>query len=475
VSTTIESRLAKLEAAAQAEKQPKRRSRRSGKVPTLLQFVESLQIEDKVSGKLVPFKLWPAQRRMLRAMRDNDRLFLLKARQLGATWLDLAFWLYAATFWGNRLILLARQSGEDAADGIRRVRLMAESMPPEWRPEIVVDNVMSIEFGNGSRFQALTATKRIGRGRAAYGGLADEAAFWEYVDEQLTALDAACERLHLLTTGNGADDATHRLWMQAQAGRGRWVPKFYPWSTHPDRDRAWYRLNVEEAPEPRLARREYPSTPEEAFASPEGVFFERFDSTRNTADIEVAPEWRTFRFVDHGYRSPACGWAQQAPSGQLFVIAELVPHNLTTTEFAEAIRRKDVELGVHPSVTYCDPAGRAVNVQTSESEEAVFRAAGLNPVSRQSSIRDGCVQLIGLLADPEIPLVVSRGCEWLVRALSTIRPDRHKPEVYAEDSEFCHILDALRYLVVNTHRRPVEWEPGKPGRTVAGGTKWKVF
>ena len=60
----------------------------------------------------MPFMLWPAQREIVPLL-SEPRLFILKARQLGLSWLDLAHWLYETTFWGNRLILIARQTLDD--------------------------------------------------------------------------------------------------------------------------------------------------------------------------------------------------------------------------------------------------------------------------------------------------------------------------------------------------------------------------
>ena len=39
---------------------------------------------------LQPFRLWPAQRPALEAMAEKRRVMVLKARQLGMTWLALA-------------------------------------------------------------------------------------------------------------------------------------------------------------------------------------------------------------------------------------------------------------------------------------------------------------------------------------------------------------------------------------------------
>ena len=315
---------------------------------------------------------------------------------------------------------------------------------------------MSLEFANGSRYRALTATTRIGRGGAAFAALADEMAFWDWQAEQLASLEAGCARLLIVTTGNGPGDHAHKVWQQARLGKGTWKTLFLPWHVHPARSKAWYKATVQEAAEPRLARREYAASPDEAFASPAGVFFERFDSERSVQDIGIVPNWPTFRAVDFGFRFPACAWVQLSPSGQPFVVAELVPHDLTTDEFASAILAKEAAFGLttRPRLTYCDPAGNAANVQTAASEVSLFARMGLNPVSKASSIRDGCVRLMDMLADPVLPLVVSKKCEWIVQAFTAVKPDKHHPDVYDETSEYTHILDALRYMAIHLRVGP---------------------
>jgi hypothetical protein len=423
----------------------------SQRVPSEREFIEACQIEDKETGMLVPFTLWPAQVEILPRLGEK-RLFALKARQLGITWLDLAHWLYEATFWGSRLILVARQTHEDALDAIHRLKVLRAALPEEWQATIVGDRRQSLTFANGSRFRALTTTKRMGRSHAAYGALIDEFCFWDAQEEELLALEAACERLHIVSSGNGAGDHAHKLWRQAERSLGVWKTLFLPWHAHPGRDEAWYAQNVLAAASPRLARREYASTPEEAFAAPEGVFFERFSRERNVAEIEILPNWETYRCLDFGYHSPACAWIQVSPKGQQFVVGELTPHDLTTDEFAEAILEKEKSFGLieQPRHTYADPAGNAVNSQSSRSEVQIFRRHGIHCRSKSSGVREGCVLLMNALADPELPLVVAKSCHWTIEALASVPPDPHQPERYDERSPYEHILDALRYFMVNS-------------------------
>ena len=44
--------------------------------------------------------------------------------------------------------------------------------------------------------------------------------------------------------------------------------------------------------------------------------------------------------------------------------------------------------------SYCDPAGKATNVQTAESEFDIFAREGLRPQGKSSSVRDGCVRIM---------------------------------------------------------------------------------
>jgi hypothetical protein len=418
--------------------------------PDELAFIESLQIEDKVTGGLIPFALWPFQRETVGTLNAEDRVFALKARQLGITWLVLAHLLYMGTFWGNRLFLIASQSGSDAIDALHRIRIMYNSLP-DPPVSLVVDNTEQIVLSNGSRFESMKATKRAGRSKAAYAGFADEFAFWDWPDEQLNALDSACERLYAVTTGNGPGDLAHTIWDQAVRHEGRWKTVFIPWHKHPGRDAEWYRLNVTEAPEPRLARREHAASPEDALSAPGGSYFERFTRERNVLAVTPQPSWKTWRGVDFGFRHPACLWVQKAPSGQLFVVGEYAPENIITEEYRDGIVAMDARLGVAPLASYCDPAGTAANVQTAESEFEVLKRAHLNPRSKPSGIRDGCLRIMNLLADPDLPLIISEDCPQLIRCITQVKPDKSKPELYdqREDCPYQHLLDALRYLLVN--------------------------
>ena len=402
--------------------------------------------------------------------------------------------LWAATFFSNRLFLVARQSDEYAQEAVRRLLILAgydpfsepgrlhtlpeSPMPQSWRPRIVGRNHHELRLGNRSSFRALTATSSIARGLAAYWGLADEFAFWLHPAEQLAAMEAGCARLHVVSTGNGADDAFAALYENAAAGRGAYKTLFIPSDADPRRNGEWYRRHVEESADPDSARREHARDVGDAFRSPEGVFFKRFAAARHVAEVAIVANWPTWRGIDFGYRHPACLWLQRSPAGQLFLVDELLPENATTPEFVAAIRSREAsfQLAVPPIESFCDPAGRAANVQTAESEFEIFAQAGLAPQGRPTAVRDGCLHILNALAGEQLPLVVASRCQGLIRALSQVKPLRGRPEVYDTEHELCsHPLDALRYLLVNLPGDYGEWTPPDPEPGPSSGLWGRIW
>ena len=438
------------------------------RVPPLVEFVRHCLIVDKASGELIPFEPWPAQEEALEMIERTDKLVVPKGRQVGITWLELAAMLWAGTFFGHRLFPIARQSDEYAREAIARLlilagydptsepgnlRLLPESpLPKLWRPKISGKTRRELRLANGSSYRALTATQPIARGLAAYWGLADEYAFWPWPARQLQAMESGCSRLHIVSTGNGSDDAFAALYENAKAGRGAYQTLFIPSDADPRRNEEWYRLNVTEAADPDSARREHARSVQDAFRSAEGVFFKKFSFERNVAEVEIVDNWESYRAIDFGLRHAACLWAQRSSQGQLFIVDELLTCDLSTAEFAEAIKAHEAPFNlIEPSlVSYCDPAGKAANTQTTKTEFDVFAVAGLRPYGKNSGVRDGCVQIMNLLAAEEQPLVIASRCEGLIRALSQIKPHRANHEIYDKDHElFSHPLDALRYLLVS--------------------------
>ena len=139
-------------------------------------------------------------------------------------------------------------------------------------------------------------------------------------------MESGCARLHVVSTGNGADDAFAALYENAVAGRGAYQTLFIPSDADPRRDASGTASMSRRRPTPTVPAVSTPAASQDAFRSARGGLLQALLSfERHVAEIAIVANWRTWRGIDFGLRHPACLWAQRSPAGQLFVVDELLP------------------------------------------------------------------------------------------------------------------------------------------------------
>lgn len=231
------------------------------------------------SVTVIPFNLWPAQLALAWSLMTERLLLILKARQLGISWLCCAYALWLCLFQEGRVVLLFSKGQIEANELARRILVLYERLP-EWMraagPALVTQNTTELAWDNGSRVQSLAATKNAGRSFTASLVIADEFAFLQWPDTLYTAMKPTVDgggQLIILSTAGGENNLFHALWKEAAKGASRFRPIFLPWQARPDRDADWYAQVEADAVSPLLVQQEYPATPEEAFVSTGGERF----------------------------------------------------------------------------------------------------------------------------------------------------------------------------------------------------------
>lgn len=233
---------------------------------------------DGLSSRWVPFRLWPAQRDVIAALSSGDHLIILKARQLGQTWLILACILWQLLFRPACTALLFSKRETEAWALLTRLKEMFAHLPP-WLQStaggVRQDNNAVWKLGNGSEALAFPTTG--GDSYTAHIALCDE---FDLVDNQQELLNAvqptvdAGGQMILLSRVRKEKPQTpfKRRYLAAKAGLGGWRAIFLPWRARPDRTDAWYAARVAEA----LAdsgsldpvHEQYPASDAEALAPP---------------------------------------------------------------------------------------------------------------------------------------------------------------------------------------------------------------
>jgi hypothetical protein len=201
--------------------------------------------DEDVFAEWVRFRLWPRQREAAAVLQHSRLVVILKARQVGLTWLAVAFVLWLAVFHPVSVGLLFSRRDVEAVKLLGRLRGMYARLP-HWcrsRGGLPADSGHDWQLPTGSEVMAFPTTA--GDSYTAGVVLADE---FDLVREQNALLAAvkptvaAGGRMVLLSRPDKSkpESAFKRIYRAARQGQNGWTPLFLDWRARPGRDEAWY-------------------------------------------------------------------------------------------------------------------------------------------------------------------------------------------------------------------------------------------
>lgn len=360
-------------------------------------------------GTPIPFRVtgeWDFQRQVLEAMDDEDRLLVLKARQLGISWTADAFALWLCTFNHGQTVLIISKGLRESQEEMERIKFMHRRLPDELRrlvgSELPPDErgkltTQVMEFPEmGSRIVCLPSTENTGTSFTAQLVIVHELSKIPTARALMTALMptiADSGRLFVVSTAKGYGNVFHGYWKAAEArwhtGQvvgdagepGEWRPVFISWRARPGRDDAWYAA-TERSLEDGDMTQEYPETPTEAFqGSSDAVFAKEFDRhgpfvVKGTPE-EDSPHEQVV-FVDPGVNN-AYAYLVQLEGRMAWAYYEIHIQDGTVYELGAAIRDAIVFYGFDPEqvMVYPDPFGMGHNLHTNKTDADVLAECGL--------------------------------------------------------------------------------------------------
>jgi len=239
--------------------------------------VAYVRIYNATDQAWVRFELWPAQRSTLARMVEERMLVVLKARQLGISWLCLAYALWLLVFRAPSTVLLFSLREAEAIELLKRLKGMHERLPTWMQAKSVLrENDTTFELSNGSR--ALAFSTKGGRSYTGTLALVDEADFVPDLSSFLNGVKPTIDaggKLFLVSTSDKKRPVStfKNLFRAALQGVGDYRPIFLPWHSRPGRDAAWHlrtkaEMFVQRGTDDDFYA-EYPATAEEALAPEE--------------------------------------------------------------------------------------------------------------------------------------------------------------------------------------------------------------
>lgn len=247
-------------------------------------------------GESRPLKPWPHQRAVLWLLLRRRQVVILKARQLGITWVLALYALwYAMTHPGGNVVIVS--IGEREAKAVvRRILQLYRSLPAPIQKAypLTRSTAEQLEFSHSegsALIQSIPSGNSAGRGETVDVLIMDEGAHWEDSESRLAALlptSADIGQTIFASTAKGLGGALYEKYMGAPVNG--WVALFHNALARPDRTLEWVMQKRKDLGA--LGPEEYPLTDDEAFVA-SGKSVIPADTTRWYLRNSVrAPIWR---------------------------------------------------------------------------------------------------------------------------------------------------------------------------------------
>ena len=236
-------------------------------------------------GGVIDFQMWENLQEMVLLLGTHRLISVLKARQVGLSWLIGAYALWKAQYFEGSVVLIFSQGQGEASALLGKIHSIWDNLPEHLQEPIGLDNSTTIEFpAMKSKIIALPSTEKAGRSETASLVIQDEADFHENIESNFAAvkptIDAGGQLIQISTVNKKKMLSMFKeVYRNARrageevkkgAKHNGFISKFFSWKVRPNRDQDWYERIKSEAPDTAemsallYMEQEYPNTEEEA-------------------------------------------------------------------------------------------------------------------------------------------------------------------------------------------------------------------
>lgn len=352
-------------------------------------------IYDKDLGLgFVPFRLWQGQRWLAWILVTLRMVLILKARQLGISWLIAAYAAWKMQYQRGFTAIIVSKRDEEAVEFVNRIKYILENLPDWLRPVMEgPQHHLRVLGDDGKLFseaKAQPATEGAGRSLTASLVVLDEFAFAPWARQIWQAAYAVFARptggqVFVLSTMK-LGTLFAELCAEAMLKQGDGIQSFFfaflPWWVRPDRDVSWYRAAAVNLKEDVYA--EFPATPDEAFKTKTGRLVPEYDESIHFIEpFQIPAEWgwRWLTSRDPG-STAATAWhlAVVDTKGTLYFADELYMPGARISEVVAAeskVRQRwglePMHMGMRCDIDLIDPAAAAKKSQEIASDMHLYR------------------------------------------------------------------------------------------------------
>ena len=194
---------------------------------------------------LVPFRMYPFQKKLISNFHENRFNICKMPRQTGKSTTVVSYLLHYAVFNDNINIAILANKASTARDLLGRLQLAYENLPRWMQQGIISWNKGSLEIENGSKISANSTSSSAVRGGSYNVIFLDEFAFIPnhiaddfFASVYPTISSGQKTKVIIVSTPRGMNHF-YRMWHDAERGKNEYKPTDVHWSEVPGRDEAW--------------------------------------------------------------------------------------------------------------------------------------------------------------------------------------------------------------------------------------------
>jgi len=199
--------------------------------------------------RIANFVLWPHQKRLLAELIKFGDVFSEKSRDMGISWVVMAFQLHQALFTEYFTSLnISRKENEVQDSGctyhslIGRVHFMYRNLPPEFKLRTHTPFLTFHVLATSSVIKGESANKNAGRDTQYKFVFVDEAAHIDVFREMWKAVRSCTNSV--LVNSTPPEDAQENKYVELREltlDRGGFKVMKFHWSEHPLKDEGWFK------------------------------------------------------------------------------------------------------------------------------------------------------------------------------------------------------------------------------------------
>jgi|TARA_Y100000310_G_scaffold166335_2_gene166046 hypothetical protein len=247
-------------------------------------FLDYVRIQEPPPGLgTIKFVKWPHILELADVVLGNSLVVVLKARQLGFSWLVGAYSVWKVVFQPPAVVLMFSRGEVEANALLSKAKFIYKELPEGWKTKVAKDSNSQFELDSGAKILAFPSTEESGRSETASLVIQDEADFHNFLEANYRAvkptIDAGGQMIQGSTVNKKKPRSLFKQLYRGAPGNG-WKKLFMGWRSRPGRDQAWYEGVRNAVPDMAEAtdmspdlymEQEYPGSAEEALKASRAI------------------------------------------------------------------------------------------------------------------------------------------------------------------------------------------------------------